>query len=315
MKILLLGAGGQLGTELVPELQAISDLEAADLAGSADGMRHKTPYHQLDLSDADAIDRVLDAVTPDVIVNAAAYTAVDKAETEGELADAINAAAPERLARWAKANDAFLLHYSTDYVFDGKAGRPYVESDEPSPLNAYGASKLRGEKAIAASSCAHVILRTAWIYSAHGSNFLLTMLRLARQRPHLSVVNDQHGCPTWARNLAGVSRVVIERMIAPGPAGAASPEPGLYHYCDSPPTTWYDFANAIFQAAVARGLIDRIPELEAVTSDKFQTAAIRPRNSVLDTRKIQDIFRIEPARLETSLQACLEELNVDERSQ
>lgn len=313
MKTLLLGTGGQLGTELLTQLQADFELHAADLAepASADGPFHRR-FHQLDLADAGAIDALLDDVRPGIIVNAAAYTAVDKAETDRQLANAINATAPARLARWAQANDAFLLHYSTDYVFDGKADRPYVETDEPSPLNAYGASKLAGEKAIAASGCGHVILRTAWIYSAHGSNFLRTMLRLARERSHLNVVNDQHGRPTWARNLARVSRVVVERMTAPGPERPNAPQSGLYHYCDSPATTWYDFANAIFQAAAARGLIDRIPEVQPVTSDRFQTAAIRPRNSVLDTRRIQSVFRIEPATLEVSLQACIEEMNADD---
>lgn len=313
MKTLLIGAGGQLGTELLPRLQAGFELHAADVAepASADAPFHR-PFHQLDLANVGAIDALLDGVRPDVIVNAAAYTAVDKAETEPELADAINAAAPGRLALWAQANDALLLHYSTDYVFDGKADRPYVETDEPSPLNAYGASKLAGERAVRDSGCRHVILRTAWIYSAHGSNFLRTMLRLARERSHLSVVNDQHGCPTWARNLARVSRMVVGRMSAPGPERPNSPESGIYHYCDSPATTWYDFANAIFQAAAARGLIDRVPEVQPVTSDKFQTAAIRPRNSVLDTRRIQNVFRIEPAALEVSLQACLEEMNADD---
>jgi dTDP-4-dehydrorhamnose reductase len=264
-------------------------------------------------ADAEAVDSLLEAVRPAIIVNAAAYTAVDRAETERELAHQINAEGPARLARWARRNDAFLLHYSTDYVFDGKAQRPYLESDAPKPLNAYGKSKLAGEIAVSGSGCRHVILRTSWIYSAHGNNFLRTMLRMARERSHLNVVSDQHGCPTWARNLARVSRVVIDRMTGTGiESGERAPDPGLYHYCDSPATTWYDFARSIFQAAASRGLLSRTPQVEAVSSDQFQTAAIRPRNSVLDTHKIGSAFRIEPAGIEASLQACMEEMNFDD---
>lgn len=308
MRLLLTGASGQLGTELLPVLAPLADVVAADVVEPAS---RPEKFHKLNLSDAEAVEALLAEARPDAIVNAAAYTAVDKAESEGALAREINAAVPARLARWAEANGTFLLHYSTDYVFDGKAERPYLESDTPSPLNAYGDSKLAGERAVAESGCRHVILRTSWIYSAHGNNFLRTMLRLARERSHLNIVNDQHGCPTWARNLAGVSRVVVERMCAPGRSAGDPPDPGIYHYCDSPATTWYDFANSIFQAAASRGLLDRLPQVEAVTSGRFQTAATRPRNSVLDTRKIERVFRIEPARLETSLAACLEEMYVD----
>lgn len=311
MKLLLTGAGGQLGTELLPALQSLGEVAAADIVEPASP---PDSFSKLDLKDPEALDALLAEVRPDVIVNAAAYTSVDKAESEAGLAHQINAAAPGRLARWAAASGAFLLHYSTDYVFDGKADRPYLESDPPSPLNAYGESKLAGEKATAESGCRYVILRTSWLYSAHGSNFLRTMLRLARERSHLNIVNDQHGCPTWARNLARVSRVIIERMASPGRGAeeGGDPEPGIYHYCDKPATTWYDFANSIFQAAAARGLLGRLPQVEAVTSGQFQTAAIRPRNSVLDTRRIERAFRIEPARLETSLGACLEDLDVDD---
>jgi len=310
VKLLLTGASGQLGTELLPLLSPLAEVTAADLVEPPSPSER---FSRLNLADAEAVDSLLEEVRPGVIVNAAAYTAVDKAETEREQADRINAEGPARLARWARRNDAFLLHYSTDYVFDGKAQRPYLESDTPRPLNAYGKSKLAGEIAVTGSGCRHVILRTSWIYSAHGNNFLRTMLRLARERSHLNVVSDQHGCPTWARNLARVSRVVIERMTGQEPEpGELKPDPGLYHYCDSPATTWYDFANSIFQAAASRGLLSRIPQVEAVTSDKFQTVAIRPRNSVLDTHKVGRTFRIEPAGLEASIQACMEEIRFDD---
>ena len=310
MKILLTGASGQLGTELMPLLSSVGEVVAADLV---EPTRPPQRFTRLNLADAEAVDTLLEDVSPGIIVNAAAYTAVDKAETERELADKINADGPARLARWAKRNEAFLLHYSTDYVFDGKAQRAYLESDAPRPLNAYGKSKLAGEIAVTGSGCRHVILRTSWIYSAHGNNFLRTMLGLARERTHLKVVSDQHGCPTWARNLARVSRLVIDRMTDPGNEnGQRTPNPGLYHYCDSPATTWYDFARSIFQAAASRGLLSRIPQVEAVASEQFQTAAIRPRNSVLDTHKVGSAFRIEPAGLEASLQACMEEMKFDD---
>jgi dTDP-4-dehydrorhamnose reductase len=318
MKLLITGAAGQLGTELLPLLQPMAEVVAADIV---EPQAQTDAFRRLDITDAALTGALLDEIRPDVIVNAAAFTAVDKAESEVELAREINAAAPGRLARWAKENDAFLLHYSTDYVFDGKSGQPYQEDDEPSPLNAYGASKLEGEKAVQDSGCAHVIIRTAWIYSAHGNNFLRTMLRMAGERSHLSVVNDQHGCPTWARNLARVSRVVIERMCAngEGASDSASAEPslttpdwGVYHYCDSPATTWYDFAESIFRCAAALGLLKKLPAVEPVTSDRFQTAAMRPRNSVLDTRKIERAFRIEAARRDTSMQACLEEMSAED---
>lgn len=312
MKLLLTGACGQLGTELQPLLSRLGEVVSADMVSPS---LPPANFHAVNVKDADALNALLEETAPQVIVNAAAYTAVDKAESERELAYKVNADAPAILANWAGHNDAFVLHYSTDYVFDGEEGRPYLESDPPSPLNAYGESKLAGERAVADSHCRHVVLRTSWLYSAHGHNFFRTMLRLASERSHLSIVNDQHGCPTWARNLANVSCVVVERMCRAETAAAAdaAPKSGVYHYCDKPATTWYDFANSIFHAAAARGILERMPQVEAVTSDQFQTAAIRPRNSVLDTGKIEREFRIEPARLEPSLAACLEDLDLDDR--
>lgn len=311
MKVLLTGVGGQLGAELLPVLESLGEVVAADIVPPP---APPAAFHRLNLGDTDSLNALLEETSPEVIVNAAAYTAVDKAESEPELAHRVNAHAPGLLARWAGRNQAFLLHYSTDYVFDGSSDRPYTESDPPSPLNAYGESKLAGERAISDGGCRHVILRTSWLYSAHGNNFVRTMLRLAGERSHLNVVSDQHGCPTWARNLAGVSGVIIERMAVPGAAGPDIEQPpsGIYHYCDKPATTWYDFANSIFHAAAAMGLLGRLPQVEAVTSAQFQTTAIRPRNSVLDTRRIERVFRIEPARLETSLAACLEDMGVDD---
>ncbi|HKJ18992.1 MAG TPA: dTDP-4-dehydrorhamnose reductase [Xanthomonadales bacterium] len=310
MTIFLTGASGQLGTELNSALTDSHSIVSSDVLPP----RHRVQrFHSLNLGDEKAVTGLLNEVKPRVIVNAAAYTQVDKAESESDLAFQINASAPALLAGWARENNAFLLHYSTDYVFDGHSDRPYLESDKPSPLNAYGESKLGGEQAILSSGCDHVILRTSWIYSSHGNNFLRTMLRLASERSHLNVVDDQFGCPTWARNLAQVSAVVIEAMTGAGQGpNHTRPDSGLYHYSDGPPCTWCDFARVIFEAAVTRGILARAPQVDGVTSDQFQTAATRPRNSVLDTSKISRVFRIEPAELRPSLSDCLEDLSIDD---
>ena len=304
MKILLTGAGGQLGTELRPLFSKEDEVIATDLLAPSE------PYpgfRTLDLGETAEVKNLLDQFQPRVIVNAAAYTQVDQAESDQSLAMRINADAPGLMAEWAAANDAFLMHYSTDYVFSGKSQQPYLETDEPSPVNFYGQSKLAGEQAVAAAGGRHVILRTAWIYSSHGKNFLRTMLRLGSERDELSIVNDQLGCPTWARNLARVSLMVIEKNMSGDPKNV--PLNGLYHYCDSPPCSWYDFAGQIFEAASAQGLIDKIPALEPVTTDQYPTAAKRPAFSVLDTNKIQQDLRIEPANVRHSVWACLEERN------
>ena len=301
MKILLCGASGQLGQELAPRLQALGDVTCVDRA-AAPGDRSIVKQ---DLSDLNRLEILLNRLAPDLLVNAAAYTAVDRAESEHETAFRLNADLPGCLARWAARHNRFLLHYSTDYVFSGEAGRPYTESDPTEPLNTYGDSKRAGEWQVDASGCQHVILRTSWVYSGHGNNFVLTMLRLARERPQLSIVSDQVGCPTWARNLARASVHVVHSARAGGTAPGAS---GLWHYCDSGVVSWYDFAQAIFAAGLSAGLLERLPEVRAVRSDDFPQEAERPRYSVLDTTAIQRDFGIEPAALEPSLRSCIEEL-------
>jgi dTDP-4-dehydrorhamnose reductase len=305
LNILLTGSSGQLGRELRPQLQhlgIVSQVDRSVESGNKEILKQ-------DLGDLNRVEIFLNRTSPDIIVNAAAFTAVDLAEDDNVTAFRINAELPGCLARWSERNNCLLLHYSTDYVFSGEATCPYAEQDQTWPLNTYGDSKRAGEWAIAASKCRHIILRTSWIYSGIGNNFLLTMLRLARERPSLSIVSDQTGCPTWARNLAEVSRKVISRLSTDAPVSRLQ---GIYHYCDGDAVSWYDFARAIFRAATSIGLIERVPEMTAVQSSDFPQIAERPLFSVLDTAKIRKDFGIEPAGLRQSLQSCLEEMAENE---
>lgn len=305
MKILLTGAAGQLGTELYPRLAALGSVVAVDL----DHRNSQVESCQsLDLGNAAALETFLNRTQPDLIVNAAAFTAVDRAEENPELAFLVNAQAPGRMARWALNNDCKVLHYSTDYVFDGDAGQPYRESHQASPMNVYGESKLAGEHAIVASGCSHAIIRTSWVYSSHGSNFVLNMLKLARRQLQLSVVNDQVGCPTWARNLAEVSVKVLSSRKALTAGGAGQ----IFHYCDADALSWYDFASLVFGIAVELHLLDQAPALKSVRSDEYPQLAKRPRYSVLDTSRIRALG-IRPAGLQQSIRTCLEELRANEQ--
>lgn len=301
MKILLTGASGQLGQELLPLLQRLGTVTSLDRQVAAGDERTL----RQDLSDLNAVEILLNRSRPDLVVNAAAYTAVDRAETECEAAFRVNAELPGCLARWCGRNDSLLLHYSTDYVFSGEADTPYREDAPTGPQNVYGESKLAGEWAITASGCRHLVLRTSWVYSGHGNNFVLTMLRLARERPKLSIVADQIGCPTWARNLARVSATVLDRVVEDA---AGFDRGGIWHYCDANVVSWYDFALAIFETGLELGLLRRMPDLTAVSTAEFPQAATRPLYSVLDTSAIQGRFGIRPASLRPSLQTCIGEL-------
>jgi dTDP-4-dehydrorhamnose reductase len=302
MKILLTGAAGQLGQELQPLLGKLGEVTSVDRQFQE---RLSALHLQQDLSDLNRVEILLNRVQPDLVVNACAYTAVDSAEKESSIAFRLNADLPGCLARWSQRNGALLLHYSTDYVFDGQNGQPYCEEDKPGPLNVYGESKLAGEWAIEASHCRNIVLRTSWVYSGHGKNFVLSMLRLARERPALQIVKDQTGCPTWARNLATVSSDVIKQLLRHKQETSLD---GLYHYCDETITTWYDFARLIFTTGESLGLLEKSPETTPVNSSEYPQAAQRPARSVLDTALIKKTFAVEPPGLNESLAACLQEL-------
>ena len=263
MRILLTGRNGQVGWELERALAPLGEVIAADRA-------------MLDLADAEAIRRTVRETEPDVVVNAAAYTAVDRAESEPETALRINGAAPGVLAEEARRHGALLVHYSTDYVFDGTKATPYVEEDSTHPLNVYGRSKLEGERAIQSSGCRHLVLRTSWVYSARGSNFLRAIIRRARSQPELRVVNDQIGAPTSAAAIARATARIL---------GRTGPE-GVFHASASGRTSWHGFAEAIVKRA---GLPTRVV---GIRSQDYPSAARRPSNSLLDNAKLRSVFGI-----------------------
>ena len=281
MKILLFGKNGQVGWELQRSLAPLGELVALDFDSPG-------PL-SADFSRPESLAATVRAVAPQIIVNAAAHTAVDKCESESELAHALNATAPAVLAREAAALGAWLLHYSTDYVFDGHGSTPWTESSQTGPLNVYGATKLGGEEAIRASGCRHLILRTSWVYAARGGNFAKTMLKLACERDRLSVIDDQIGSPTGADLLADLSAHML-RAAVPQPALA-----GTYHAVASGHTSWFDYARHVIEFARSRGQDIRVAPtaIEAVPSSAFVTAAKRPNNSRMDTAKLQRAFDLQ----------------------
>jgi dTDP-4-dehydrorhamnose reductase len=301
LNILLTGAAGQLGSELLPLLSARGRLTATDRSKPATVAKN---WVEMDISDGSKLGSLLNRIQPGLIVNAAAYTAVDQAEDNAETAFAVNAELPLRLATWAKRNNARLIHYSTDYVFDGTSTRPYLETDLPNPQSVYGESKLEGERALELAGCKHVILRTSWVYSSHGKNFVLSMLDLARKGLSLKVVDDQQGCPTSAKSLALASDAVVAAWQEPGFNEAG----GVYHYCDDRSLSWYEFANMIFSYAVQAGLLESLPVLTPVTSAEFPQVAMRPKWSVLETDKINRVFNIQPASFERSLRTVIDQI-------
>ncbi len=285
MKILITGQHGQVSQALQAHLQGLGELM---VIGS----------NQLDLAKPDQIREQIRAHRPDLIINAAAHTAVDQAESEPDAAFAINAIAPGILAQEAKALGIPLIHYSTDYVFDGSKPAPYTEADTPNPLSVYGQSKLAGEQAIAAAGGQYLILRTSWVYSNQGKNFLLTMQRLLQEKPQMRIVADQIGAPTWAGTIAGSTRALIERWLA-GEAG----EWGIYHLTAQGETSWFGFAQAIGEHLHADG--KACAELEAIPSSAYPTAAKRPLNSRLDCSRLQQQWHVSQPHWQDALRECL----------
>lgn len=302
MNILLTGASGQLGTELIPLLSAKGQLCVTDRSPP---LKDTPNWFSLDVTDRPAVDQLLEKVRPGLIVNAAAYTAVDQAQNEPALSFAVNSEFPGQLAQWAERNEALLIHYSTDYVFDGKGSSPYRETQSAAPGNVYGESKLAGEQVITSSGCRHSILRTSWVYSSYGKNFVLSMLNLAIKGISLNVVNDQKGCPTWAGSLAKASDSVIDQWQT----GERQEFNGLFHYCDDRALSWFEFADAIFKMAVNKGMLSTAPELAAIPSKEFPQPATRPKWSVLNTDKIQQVFNIQSASFEKSLSTVMDEIS------
>ncbi len=281
MKVLLVGANGQVGHALLRALPALGEVVATTRNGV---LGNGTTCEALDLGELDTIAPLIERMRPDVVVNAAAYTAVDRAEDDAAQALRINAHAPARIAAACAVLGVALLHYSTDYVFDGRATRPYREDDPTAPLGVYGESKLAGERAIAGSGARHLILRTAWVYGLHGSNFLRTMLRLGAERDELRVVADQRGCPTPAWLIADASAAILRRGIA---------ESGVRHLVARGETTWHGFAEAIFDEAMASGRIARRPVVQPIATADYPTPAARPAYSVLDTARLRDDYALD----------------------
>ncbi len=288
LRLLITGANGQVGWHLQRTLAPMGEVLPIDI-------------QEVDLTDLNAVSRTVRDFAPDIVVNAAAYTAVDKAESEPDLARAINVAAPAQIAQECARTGALLVHYSTDYVYDGNKPTPYEENDATGPLSVYGQTKLEGDQAIMASGSAHIILRTTWVYDIRGKNFLRTALRLAREKEELRMVGDQFGAPTWARGLAESTTVILARLLERKRA-TRSWQSGLFHLTASGQTSWAGFAQAILEdyeellawpAETGEfGGPLKAKRVVAITTEQYQTPARRPRNSVLSNAKIQAAFGI-----------------------
>jgi len=289
LRLLITGANGQVGWHLQRSLGTMGEILAIDI-------------EQVDLTDLDAVSRTVREFAPHVVANAAAYTNVDKAESEPELARAINVGAPGRIAEECARSGALLIHYSTDYVYNGSKPTPWEETDATGPVNVYGETKLAGDQAIIASGCAHIILRTTWVYDIRGKNFLRTVLRLAREKDELRIVGDQYGAPTWARALAEATTIILARCLEHNSETGTWPT-GLFHLSAAGRTSWAEFAEAImseyddccswpadtgeFSAPL------KAKRVVHLTSEQYQTPARRPRNSVLSNAKVLQTFGIQ----------------------
>lgn len=292
-RILLIGADGQVGWELRRALSPLGDVIAASFDGDY-GPR-------VDLSDPRSLSSLVQESAPDAVVNAAAYTAVDRAESEGELAQRINAEAPGMLGGLLRDRGVPVIHYSTDFVFSGESNRPYREEDEPGPLSVYGETKLGGEHSLIATGANAIVLRTSWLYGVRGENFLLTMLRLFGEREELRIVNDQIGAPTWSRALAEITSQILGRILH----GDLDVErvKGVYHATNGGETSWYNFAREILEVS-GRGC-----NILPITTDEYPAPARRPAYSVLDNTKLLETFGLALPHWEVSLRQCIEDLS------
>jgi dTDP-4-dehydrorhamnose reductase len=288
MKILLIGKNGQVGWELRRTLAPLAEVVAVD-------------YPEINFTDAPALRQFVAATRPDVVVNAAAYTAVDKAETETELCRQVNAVAPGVLAEEAKKLGALMVHYSTDYIFDGTKTSPYIETDAPNPLGAYGRSKLEGDRAVKASGANYLIFRLCWVYGARGQNFMLTMQRLAREREKLRVVGDQFGCPTWSRMIAEATALALKQVLNGEDRAAFN---GEYHLAAAGQTSWHGFAARIIELMPEAERKCRV--VEKITTAEYPLPAKRPAHSVLDCGKLQKTFGLRLPDWEASLRQVLD---------
>ncbi len=298
-RILILGSAGQLGQELLRSFAGTGEIIAA----------HR---HQADFTAPDQLRALVRNVSPSVILNAAAYTAVDRAESEQDIAAAVNAQAPGVLAEEALRANALLVHYSTDYVFDGSKTEPWVETDPPNPLSTYGKTKLAGEQAIQHIGGRHLIFRTSWVYGPHGHNFLLTMLRLAIERNELRIVDDQVGSPTSSLALADATRTVVSKVLAQ-PSSSPALWSGVYHMSCSGSVSWYGFAHAIF--ARAQTLLNgKLPVVRPISTSQYPTPAPRPRYSVLSNQKLSEQFDVRLPSWESELYRVMEVLSCAQSS-
>ena len=289
MKILVLGSKGQLGRCLNDQL-AITDHEVV-----------YTSRGQMDIAEFEVTKAQMLGISPDIVINATAYTAVDKAEEERQAADRINHLAVANISNICNQLDCWFIHISTDYVFDGNSEVPYKEDNPTSPQGVYGGSKLKGEAAIEASGCKYLIIRTAWVYSEYGNNFLKTMLRLGADRDELSIVGDQIGCPTYAQDIA---KSIVSILSCLDLKDSSS---GIYHYCGDEPCSWYDFARAIFLEAEVQGL--KTPSyVKSITTADYPTPAIRPAYSVLDCTKIESVFDVTRSNWRDEIKIVIDRL-------
>ncbi len=282
MKVLVTGCNGQVGHCLVEQLQGKAEVLAVDA-------------QELDITQQQAVVDTVNAFQPDVIINAAAHTAVDRAETEEDLSYKVNRDGPMYLAQAAQSVGASILHISTDYVFEGNKDGLYDEGDLTNPQGVYGASKLAGEKAVIKACDKHIILRTAWVFCEHGNNFVKTMLRLGKERDALSIVGDQFGGPTYAGDIAAALISIAQQSYAGKTAW------GVYHYSGATHVSWYQFAEAIFTQAVEQHVLTKVPKLTCIATHEYPTPAKRPTNSKLNCHKIEDAFGVKPSDWQQAL--------------